>query len=167
MPLRRLLESTDCTVQDFEIAAEQKFWEGFSLIVSGESGAGIYLLGFSAEMLLKNASFRLDRSVRPTTSVEPRLKPAKAWLSKRRPTISHESYHSLWFWMNYLREYRRFLGRPLPAQVDDPLVRQVRSLYATWWIEMRYRPNAASQRDAQIVYDAVVWIRDNYFALWR
>ena len=55
MLLRRRIQSTPETVQDFELAAEQRFWDGMQLLVSGHLFAGIYLLGYTAEILLKLA----------------------------------------------------------------------------------------------------------------
>jgi hypothetical protein len=166
MPLRYRLESQSETVQDFELAAEQRYWAGVELIVSGYPGSGVYLIGYTGEMLLKNACFRLD-GVHPADLVAPLLGPARTWMRIRCPTIPHESYHSLLFWMWCLREKRRTQGRALSGPLDWALVRRVRRLYQIWWVEMRYRPDQVRPAEAQRAYDDVTWLRDNYLALWR
>ncbi|HWL94516.1 MAG TPA: hypothetical protein VNT79_13405 [Phycisphaerae bacterium] len=60
MPLRYRILSTPETVQDLVLASDQKYWEGIELLLAGRRGAGIYLLGFAAEMILKAAVFRID-----------------------------------------------------------------------------------------------------------
>ena len=166
MPLRQRLSTQPETVQDFDLAAEQKYWEGIELLATGNRGAGIYLMGYTAEMLLKNACFRLE-TVRPTAPVASLLGPARNWMKARLPTIACESYHSVWFWTHLLRQKRRFQGRAMPAPLDWELVRRVRRIYQIWWVEMRYRPDQAYANEAQAVYDDVTWLRDHYVALWR
>ena len=73
MSLRIRLEAAPETVQDFELASEQKYWEGIELMTAGHRAAGIYLAGYAVEMWLKAArelSQRqlLGRTVSPQTS---------------------------------------------------------------------------------------------------
>jgi len=166
MTLRRRLEAVPETVQEFELAAGQKYQEGVVLAAGGYAGAGTYLLGYSAEMLLKSAYFRYT-GARPADLVQPRL--AAALTAGRRyiPPVPHEAYHSLRFWSLLLREVRRQQNRPLPAAVDASFVSRTRRLYQSWWIGMRYRRDQATSLEAGSVYSDVTWLRDNYIALWR
>jgi hypothetical protein len=96
MSLRGSLDLVPETVQEFDIAASEKLTSGQALIVAGDSGAAIYLLGYSAEMLLKNAYFRLTGAAL-ADEIESRLKPARSSAkgSHMIPNISDESYYSL------------------------------------------------------------------------
>ncbi|MBI4578967.1 MAG: hypothetical protein HY718_04640 [Planctomycetes bacterium] len=163
--LRIRREAAPETLQDFDLAADEKYWEGFDLLRAGARGGGIYLLGYTAEMILKYASFR-TQGHRPGTAVLGLFGPAKKWMGNRRPTIPHEGYHNLLFWMHYLRERRRHLGRPLRADADWELVRRVRELYQIWWVEMRYRPDQAQPDEAAKLLDDVNWLRQNRVQLW-
>jgi hypothetical protein len=149
-----------------ELAAEDRYWEGVELLIAGRSGGGVYVLGYAAEIFLKIACFRLE-PVRPTDLAGPFFGPARKWMEIHSPTVDREKYHSLLFWSTYLRDKRRWQGRPLPMPVDWQLVRRARRLYRTWWVEMRYRQDRAQAIDARIVYDDVTWLRDHYHDLWR
>ncbi|HVS71907.1 MAG TPA: hypothetical protein VHQ47_11685 [Phycisphaerae bacterium] len=165
--LRGRLARQPETVQDLELAAESRYWEGTSLALAGESYAAIYLMGYAAEMWLKLAALRLD-GVRPTDPVKSMLPAAKKWLQGQAGVmIDHEMYHSLWFWVTFLKEKRWWKGKPLDAMMEARLSQRARRLYGTWWVEMRYRPSMVLEREAQSVYDDVTWIRDHYRELWR
>jgi hypothetical protein len=166
VPLRRVLESTDESLQEMELAAEDRYWEGIELLLAGRVGGGIYVLGYVAEMFLKLACFRLE-PVRPTHPVGSFFGPARKWMEARCPGVDRESYHSLLFWSTYLRDKRRRQGRALAGPLDWQLVRRSRRLYQTWWVEMRYRRDRARAADGRIVYDDVTWVRDHYLLLWR
>jgi hypothetical protein len=159
LPLRHRILSAPETVQDLALAADEKYWEGIELLVAGRRGAGIYLLGYTVEMLLKSACFLIDRA-RPGDPVAPLLHRIQRWARTRLPRIRHESYHSLWFWVHVLRKKRAMAGRPLPPRFDSPLLQRVRRVYGIWVVDMRYKPDQALQREAQSVYDDVTWIRD-------
>jgi hypothetical protein len=154
------------TLQDFELAAEQKYWEGIELSLAGRRGAGIYLMGYAAEMILKNSCFCLD-GANPADQVVARLAPARRWMTVQCPLVRDESYHSLWFWTWLLRAKRRNQGRPLSDAVDWGLVRRMRRLYQLWWVEMRYRPDQAQLVELELVYDDVTWLREHQLSLWR
>jgi hypothetical protein len=159
LPLRHRILSIPETVQDLSLAADEKYWEGIELLVAGRRGAGIYLLGYTVEMLLKNACFLID-GARPGDPVAPRLGPIRSWARIWLPRIRYESYHSLWFWVHVLRKKRVMAGRGLPLHVNGPLLQRVRRVYGIWVVDMRYKPDQALQREAESVYDDVTWIRD-------
>ena len=84
------------------------------------------------------------------------------------PGVEPESYHSLLYWMTYLRTKRAFQGRPLERAVDGVLVQRVWRLHRLWLVDMRYRGGErASESEARMAYDDVGWLRDRYPLLWR
>ena len=166
MTLRRRLEAVPETVQEFDFAAAQKYREGVALMATGHSGAGIYLLGYSAEMLLKNAYFRYT-GASAVDRIQPRLAPALAAGRLYIPGIPHESYHSLQFWALLLREVRRRQRHPLTALVDASFTAWTRRLHQTAWIGMRYRQDQATVQEAQNARSDAAWLHRNYIELWR
>jgi hypothetical protein len=158
VPLRYRIRSTPETVQDFELAAEEKYWEGVELLLIDRLGAGVYLLGYVAEMTLKNACALLDGAT-PFSPVTAYIRPTKNQVNRRFPLLAAESYHSLWFWAQALREKRRLAGRPL--SFDSTFTQRVRRLYGIWVVDMRYKPDQTVPREAQAVYDDVTWLRDH------
>lgn len=166
MPLRQRLEAIPETVQEFDLAAAQKYQEGAALITGGYNGAGIYLLGYSAEMTLKNAYFRYT-GASWADRVGPRLGLALAAGRILVPLVPHEGYHSLRFWALLLRETRRFQRRPLPPLLDAQFMSRTRRMHQNCWIGARYRRDQATSREAATFQDDVAWLQRNYSALWR
>ena len=146
-------------MQDLVLASDEKYWEGVELLAAGRRGAGIYFLGYVVEMILKSACFVTD-GARPHALVGPRLGPIRSWARLQLPGIPHESYHSLWFWLCVLRKRRALLGRRFPAPLDARIVQRVHRVHGIWVVGMRYKPDQASQREAESVYHDVTWLRD-------
>ncbi len=163
--LRRQVETTPETVADFELAAESRYWDGCELITQGHGLGGIYLLGYTAEMILKHASFRANRG-RPADPASGFFGPIRDWMNARYPLVEREGYHSLLFWTFYLRGRRREAGMPLPDGLDWELVRRARRLYSIWSVDLRYRDWKPGAAEAQMVYDDVTWLRDTRIRLW-
>jgi hypothetical protein len=164
MPLRYRIQSDPETIQDLELASEEKYWEGVELLAAGRRGGGIYLLGYAAEMILKNACFVFD-GARPADPVS--LGPVGSFGNRYLPTIGRESYHSLWFWLHVLLAKRHRKGRSLAHQLDAPLVQRTRRIYGIWTVEMRYQPDRSMESEGRCVYDDVTWIRDHRHELMR
>lgn len=160
MPLRYRLQAEPETVQDLEIACEQRYWEGLELLVAGYRGAGIYLLGYAAEMILKQACFLVD-GARPFDHVASRLAPVASWARHHLPGLQHEHYHSLRFWAAVLQVKRQLGGQPLEAPLRDRLRQRTNRIFGIWTVAMRYRPDRSLPREARAVYDDVTWLRDH------
>jgi hypothetical protein len=160
VPLRHRIKSNPETMQDLELASEEKYWEAIELLVSGYRGAGIYLLGYVAEMILKRACFALD-GARPFDLVGPRLAPVRSWAKRQFPGVQAESYHSLWFWTTALREKRRLAGKPLAPALEATLIQRARRIFGIWVVDMRYQPDQSLQTEARSAYDDVTWLRDH------
>jgi hypothetical protein len=155
--LRRRLQFQAETVSDFHIASSEKFREGLLLLSAGYPGAGIYLMGYAAEMSLKLSAFIFD-GASPADPVFPKLAAAKSWAVNHGISDPPEGYHSLNFWTAYLRRRRLSAGRRLPSDLDGALIRHADRIYSGWWIEMRYRPDAATVLDGERVSKSVTWI---------
>jgi hypothetical protein len=166
MQLRRRLQSKPETISDFYLAADQKYWEGMELGTAGRFAAGIYLLGYAAEMHLKVAAFRFD-GANTGDLVSVRLGPARSWMLRQSASVNHEGYHSLMFWMEYVRRRRAASGQSLSKTMDGLLAHHVARIYSLWWVEMRYRPDEASAGELERLLKDVSWVRENQNSLWR
>ena len=162
--LRSSLTSTPETVQHYAMAAEDKYWEGLELILSERFGAGIYLMGYTAETILKHAYFRLIGS-RPVDA--PNLAGARQRARIETLSTPHENYHSVLFWGELVRAVHASTGRCWSPAFAAEFMRRVQGVYQVWWIEMRYRPDIATIDEAQQLLDDVSWLRTNHPNLWR
>lgn len=163
MPLRNWVTSHPETIQDFELASQDRLLEGIELLVSGRTAGGVYLLGYVAEMVLKNAVFLFEKA-RPSDLIKPKLGPIKSFGQQFLPKIQHESYHSLIFWYHVLCRKRADAGRPLSGQLDRELKQRVDRIYDMWIVDMRYYPDD-HLLSGQTVYNDVSWIYDNRLRL--
>ena len=102
MTLRLRLQPLLETIQEFDLAAEERYWTGLELMTRGEGAAGIYFMGYTAEMLLKNSYFLLDRLTPPTFPVGTQLGQAKLASSIFLPHYKFRNYHDLIFWADLL-----------------------------------------------------------------
>ncbi len=166
MALRRRLEMQGETWVSIQLAANARFFEGRDLVHRGFGGAGIYLLGYSAEMLLKSAYFRYT-GIKGSAPINPLFGGVQQVANQLIPGVSREAFHSLRFWGLLLRKIRRHENRALPPQIDAPFVSRTRRLYQNWWVSMRYRPDQAQAREVASVLEDVEWLRNNSQALWR
>ena len=167
MLLRALNETTDETILEFQAAAEDRYWEALSLMMDGHFAGGVHLIGYAAEMLLKNAYFSLIGE-RLTAPIWPLLAPAWTRGAAYFPGSFFQSsrdYHNLDFWARLLREERRRQGVALPWHLDSEYLFHTRRLYLTWWVEMRYRHAQATVGDAENALDSVSWLRRYYVIL--
>lgn len=166
MTLRTELSQHPETIQEFDIAAEARYYDGLELMAAGRTGAGIYLVGYAAEMLLKCAYFLLT-GASPGDPVAPRLVPARSRGRFLVPGVPDEQFHSLRFWSLLLLNERRWRNRPVPDLLGAQFCQRARRLYQNWWIGIRYRRDLSVPRHAETVYDDVSWLRSRFVFLWR
>jgi hypothetical protein len=148
-----------------ERAAEERYQEALHLMAGGLSGAGIYLCGYTAEILLKNALFlTCGAHHRDLASVY--LIPALKMGRRILPWIPAENGHSLVFWAMMLRYRRSEAFRPFPVDLDNELDLRVSRLYESWWVSKRYLTDQATESESRGVLSDVDWIRERYRDLW-
>ena len=162
MAMRLRLQPVTETIQEFELAAEERYWAGMEMMTRGDGATGIYLMGYVAEMLLKNSYFLLDIRTKPTLPVGSLLGQAKLAMVSLRPSYQFKGYHDLMFWVELLTEKRRQEGRPLPPNVELGLTQHVQRLSDNWFVELRYRAAQATTTEINEVYEDVTWIRSYY-----
>jgi hypothetical protein len=163
MGYRTILEASPETVQDLELSAWRRLDEASVLCIGKKYHTSIYIAGLSAEMFLKTACFFLG-GAQPADRVDTLLAPVRPRVYTPPFRADFESGHGLWFWSQELIDRRkRFrFGRP-----PNRFLQIMASLYLDWFIGMRYRPGAATPRDAIRFITQVRWIADNHAALRR
>lgn len=165
MSYRFQISSQPETLQDFEVAADARYWDAVHLAVESRQHGAIYLFGYVAEIRLKLACFRIDRA-RPSDPIASLLGPVRTYQRRYLPTLKTENYHSLEFWLYLLRHKRTRLGQPLLPPFDQRLVQCVRRIHSSWRVEMRYRADSPSLQDMVNVYNDVSWLHTNAHLLW-
>ncbi len=171
--LREQIESTRETVQEFEAAAEYFYQEGKFLVRKKQHYAGIYLLGYAAEMWLKTAYFRLINLLSSDTAT-PQL-PFAVQRGRNElipPVRDAEGYHNLLLWWRLILLERNNPAnfsprRPFNLKFAIEFQTVVLRSYDAWWIQMRYRSPIAATKEAEQYLKDVEWIRENHDLLWR
>jgi hypothetical protein len=162
MGYRAILEATSETVQDTTLSATRRLDEALTLFVHGQYHSSIYLGGLSAEMFLKSACFMLG-GAQLADPVSVHLTPLRDRRYDPPFKADFESGHGLWFWSQEFIGRRSAFGRRPPTR----FLRVLASIYADWFIGMRYRPGFATSDDAAMFLHNVEWIANNYGALRR
>jgi hypothetical protein len=153
------------SVQDLELSARRRLDEAAALPIDGQHHSSIYLAGLSAEMLLKTACFFVDKA-KPADPVAPLLGPMKKKGNLPPFKADYESGHGLWFWSQELLERRRTAALAgWSRRLHRRFLEVCASLYADWFIGMRYRPGAASQSEAAAFFGNVEWLANNHASL--
>ena len=129
MSFRTRLEDMQETVQELEDASEVRYRESILLLDSEETRtAGVYLLGYAAEMLLKTAYFRFVGAA-SSDAVADLLGAAKAAARVLQRGVDSENYHSAIFWAQLLVLSRHQEKRKLTQQMEKELLTRTETLY--------------------------------------
>lgn len=166
MPVRSRVAASVDLVQDFDLAAEERYWDALELWAAGRPNGSVYLLGYVGEMVLKHATFRIEGGS-PNDSAGGFFGPARRSMRRHYPGVDAESYHNLWFWAMLVRLRRNQLGRPLPPAIDWGLVRAARVLRREWTVSIRYRVLPVADVEWNAAHQAAEWLFNNRHALWR
>jgi len=135
--------------------------------LGARNAAALYLLGFSAEMILKFAYFRyLGSSLTdPVRGMLPRAR-----RDARRQygiALADENYHNLLFWALCLRKKRQLDGRLWDNHIDHRFVQALRRLSQIWYVGMRYYPDRTNPREVLTAYSDATWLKKHRLHLWR
>ncbi len=153
-------------------AADARLTEGEALVDGGYPDAGIYLLGYAAEMVLKTAYCRVDPAVNISKDlIADRFGSAATQWKSLFPgqPLPKQRGHDLLFWHLVLLEERKVQGKPPLATIGTGglLSACVARLYDDWFVEMRYRHQEATAQEARNVKDDVQWLHTYQDDLWR
>lgn len=166
MKLEDRVRDGEGLLQDFALAAEERFLDAQVLLAGGHGTGAAYVVGYVAEMLLKSAVFLFD-GARPSDMVYPRLSPLKRWAKNSLPGVPFTNYHDVLFWAWVLRKRRAEKGRPLPEPASQNLLRIAYRLSRGWSVELRYFGFEVTVDHARRCFEDVAWIKKNHAVLWR
>jgi len=163
MPAR--MPTFDC-IQEYEQARLDRFWDGVSLWSTGRETGAVYMLGYTAEIAVKCAYFRVSgfTILQPIRRAE--LNTAEARAKTLGVTAKPDGFHNICFWRDLLIAHRRTNGRPLDTVSEKGLMDNTKAVSDRWSIEMRYKRGYLSTSDVEQVARAVDWIDKNYVVLY-
>jgi len=154
------------TIQDFELARQERLWDGMSLWVARRAQGGVYSLGYHAEMTLKAAYFRF-RGLTPAHVVDRALLNTTEARARQLGVFTPPAgFHSLRFWRDTLIAERAAVGQSLQITLAHAIGRHVDVIHAQWQVEMRYRAPVSTLAHLEAVGAAVDWLDRNYDALY-
>lgn len=149
----------DC-IANFEQSAEARFHDALLLLSGGHYHGGIYLLGYSVEMNLKAAYYRL-RGDKPRERITIR---AVTRDRINNPLSDHlwKSGHGLYYWQEIYFELLKEMGQDLSSSLWASEFRRIVELYeANWDVSMRYIESSYEGSLVVALYDGADWIRGN------
>lgn len=156
------------TLEEMQKAASARLAEGEALVGMEFWDAGIYLLGYTAEMVLKTAYCRLDPTLSAGTVVKDVFGTAtQQWRNLFHTSPPRQYGHDVLFWETVLGQQRLTHHKPsLTVPVALITSRCVQIVGRHWDVEMRYQPPKASMQDALAVRLAARWLYANQHTLW-
>ena len=164
MPIRPLFSGQDESIGGFEAAAEDMYEAGFNLMASAQSGQGVYLMGYVAEMLLKSAYFRLRGFANQQVITMSDLRDA---VQRHHMALPPEKYYDLELWAQLVLAERAMSNLSDPIMENDLQTRATR-LNTNWSVKMRYYAlQGVVKQDLEDVLDDVVWMKSNHISFWR
>lgn len=157
------------TIQEYEQAKDDRFWDGAALDVCGHRSGSVYTFGYSVEIALKSAYFRvIKHPIYKDIKRNPELIQAEVLAKKLGLATKVESFHSVLFWADLLRAHRRSVGNPFDPSFETALVHHVQVIYDCWWVDMRYKGTRhTTPLDVEAALAAADWFDKNYDQLWK
>lgn len=154
---------TNHTIRDFRAAAAQRYQEGRHLAIAGDRLAAIYLWGYTAEMLLKAAYFRLRGwfPVQPITLADIRDARNHA-INNLHLAWPQPNLHDLSRWRELLIEQRKQQLVPYPWAFTRSFNARVTRIYVNWREHLRYRTNRPYHGEMASTYQSVTWLLGQY-----
>ncbi len=172
MPLTLKIRIGFDSIAKLERAATRRYAEAFALLDDEPYGA-IHLLGYTIEMRLKAASYRLAgipsawnilAPVAPNLTAPRKLAErqiASIRGAEARPPVGHD----LIGWALLVVESRRATGLPaMPAQAG--FLSHIQNAALCWTESLRYHSNKPYNEEVQAVSEAARWMKRNYTRLW-
>ena len=163
MPLTLAIRMGPDTLGKLEQAARRRYAEALKL-ASDEPLGAIYLFGYTIEMRLKTAYYRLigltATSQLSRTIAEGQIRE----LLGRKGAVGHDLYG----WALLLEQTRG--GPPGPGAlspaVQAAMYEHVQNVALCWTEVLRYRATPPYDEELQAVRAAAKWFRTNYKLLW-
>ncbi len=156
------------TLSEFEAAREDRFRDGIVLALKGRRMGATYLLGYTVEITLKCAFFRLwgyrdQVPIQVAHADDPRPLAVK----DLGLAGTKEPLHNPFFWARLIIRVREELDQPLGVSLSSGLLSKAMNVAANWRVAMRYWRTRTTPRDFRGFVRDVMWFRTRYDELWR
>ncbi|HUY31770.1 MAG TPA: hypothetical protein VMV69_03250 [Pirellulales bacterium] len=163
MPKRLPERCRPDSIREFRLAARERFKDGVSMIHVGRRTAAVYVFGYTVEMTLKAAYFKVLGFVQSQTIAINHLHGAKAGAAALGVVWKGNNLHSIESWSDLLVATRA--SQPGWGYQDPALGKMVLEtgrLVGQVWIEtLRYRKNRAYPFEVNQVREAAEWFLFN------
>ncbi len=165
MPLTLATRIGPDTLGKLERAARRRFAEARRLVADEPLGA-IYLFGYTIEMRLKAAYFRMVGLV--SASI---LASSRGLAEARIRTllgVKGAVGHNLYGWAKLLEDARATTpgASALPSGLASEMYAHVQNIEACWTEVLRYRANRPYTEEMKAVYAGANWFKINSRRLW-
>lgn len=154
------------TLNTLALAAEERLQEAAELLAQKRSLAAIYLAGYSVEMWLKYAYFRVTGAALDD-DVSSRLEPARTRGRHLIPEIDCEHFHNPLFWFRLLAVVRATSATPMSPLAELQFMSRVLDIHENWWVALRYKPDTVPILKAEDICNSAEWINRFRENLWR
>jgi hypothetical protein len=165
--LRAQLAAWSETLSDLARSAEDRYGDAQRLLIAGRFVGAVYLLGLSAEMWLKLASYRLY-GARAADPVGGYARQVQNFMAANAQGVNRGSGHSLQYWTEFILRFSAISGRLLSKEQSGRLRHHLlHRLFEDWDINLRYRPAPVPPELARRVFADAAWLRANWERLGR
>jgi hypothetical protein len=151
------------SIRAFRAAAGQRYREGRRLALAGDRLTAIYLWGYTAEMLLKAAFFRLRGWLLTQAITLADLYDAQLYaIQTLQLAWPEKNLHELPRWRELLVEERKRVLNPYPWPFARRFSASVTRIYLNWREHLRYHPNRPYRGEVGDTFQAVSWLLGQY-----
>ena len=161
MPVVSRLAARLHTVESFRSAARERYRDGVQLADAGRRLGAIYLLGYSVEMLLKAAYFRL-RGWGDTPITVADMNQARNRAINVLHLTWNDRLHDLVGWVTLLINERVTLQQPLAWRFRRTLNARVGIVYRNWREHLRYHDSIPYATELNSVRATATWLLAQY-----
>lgn len=167
MPLNLATRVGDDTIAKMEAAARRRYAEAKRLVADEPLGA-IYLFGYTVEIRLKTAYFRVARIPSNSPLANARAS-AEALIRSFPGRAARPAGHDIRGWARLVGDARATTPGSTPLAAGD-LVRMnghAQTVAECWTEILRYRANRPYNEELAAVLTAARWFKHNYSRLWN
>ena len=162
MPRRLLARCSDDSIREFLAAASARFNDGLALAGQGRRTAAIYLWGYTAEITLKAAYFRLlgipdTQIITVRGDIRPAIDHGRRTFGIAWPPAGEG--HNVRAWAELLVAARAAAaGTALPIAIARGVQRCGQRIEPLWRETLRYRKNHAYAYEMNQVRESAEWL---------
>ena len=148
-------------IRAFVGAASNRFEEAGLLAQHGHRLAAIYFYGYSVEILMKAACFRLDgRGI--TEEIDEAYRKSVAAKADTVHGIRINGPHDIVGWARLMVQLRTLQKPDSDPAFLRQFVTKAMAVARNWVPDMRYRSTVVTERELGQVREVATWIRANY-----